>query len=459
MKSTRKESITPASAPPSALGRRSFLKNIGAVAAGLAVAPMIVPSRVFGANERVVLGFIGVGNQGRDLIGAFRQFCDIGAIADVYLPRAREVAEGMNVKNVYQDYRMLLELNDIDAVVVATPLHWHALNCIHAAQAGKDIYCEKPLTHSITEGRRIVQAVHKYKRVFQTGSQQRSGRNEHIGLTFVRNGVLGKLERVLLYNYRSPQETGHPHEAVPEGLDWDMWCGPAEKPPYNFVIWDNRSNPSWSGIRPFSGGDMTDWGSHGLDIAQWGLGMDEGGPLEVWTEGEPFTPMTSTPEHPGGRRGGPRSPKVYMRYPGDIIIEFEGGHQSGARFIGERGSINVTRGGFSSDPSDLTAERRMQHPDVVLHRGLEYTLENNHYQDWVNCIKERRDPVAPAEAGHRTATFCHLANIARWVSELTGETGQRLKWDATEERFTNSMEANRFVNPPYRTGYVLPHEV
>jgi predicted dehydrogenase len=342
---------------------------------------------------------------------------------------------------------------------VATPLHWHALNCIHAAQAGKDIYCEKPLTHSITEGRRIVQAVHKYKRVFQTGSQQRSGRNEHIGLTFVRNGVLGKLERVLLYNYRSPQETGHPHEAVPEGLDWDMWCGPAEKPPYNFVIWDNRSNPSWSGIRPFSGGDMTDWGSHGLDIAQWGLGMDEGGPLEVWTEGEPFTPMTSTPEHPGGRRGGPRSPKVYMRYPGDIIIEFEGGHQSGARFIGERGSINVTRGGFSSDPSDLTAERRMQHPDVVLHRGLEYTLENNHYQDWVNCIKERRDPVAPAEAGHRTATFCHLANIARWVSELTGETGQRLKWDATEERFTNSMEANRFVNPPYRTGYVLPHEV
>lgn len=238
-----------------------------------------------------------------------------------------------------------------------------------------------------------------------------------------------------------------------------MWCGPAEKPPYNFVIWDNNSNPSWSGIRPFSGGDMTDWGSHGLDIAQWGMGMDDSGPLEIWTEGAPFKPMISTPENPGGRRGGPRNPKVLMRFPGDIIVDFGHGHQSGARFIGERGSINVTRGGFSSDPSDLTAERRMENPDVVLYRGLEYALQNNHYQDWLNCIKERRDPVAPAETGHRTATFCHLANIARWVTGVTGETGQKLKWDATEERFTNSPEANRFVNPPYRNGYVLPDVV
>ena len=224
-----------------------------------------------------MLGGIGVGNQGSGNVRSLSRSCDIAAITDVYLPRAESFAKSVGAKHVYQDYRKLLEHRDIDAVVICTPHHWHAPCCIHAAQAGKDIFCEKPLTNSILEGRRIVEAVRKYGRVLQTGLQQRSGGNEYRGIMHVRNGTIGKVTRVLASNYCSPMEPKWPRQDIPEGLDWDFWCGPAVPPPYNFVIWDNRSNPSWVSIRPFSGGNMTDRGGHGLDIAQWGLGMDDSG--------------------------------------------------------------------------------------------------------------------------------------------------------------------------------------
>lgn len=406
-----------------------------------------------GANDRIVLGGIGVGNQGSGLVRAFSRSCDVAAIADVYLPRAEEVARSVGARHVYQDYRELLERQDIDAVIVATPIHWHALNCIHAAQAGKDIYCEKPLSYSIVEGRRIVEAVRKYRRVFQTGIQQRSGRNEYAGIMHVRNGSLGKLTRVVATNFYSPMEPKHPEEKIPEGLDWDMWCGPAEPPPYNFVIWDNRSNPSWVSIRPFSGGNMSDRGGHGLDVAQWGMGLDDSGPEEVWVEGEPFETMYSTPENPGGRQRGVGSPKVWMRFPGDVVLELGGGPDwSGVRFIGEKGSITVTRDHSSSDPPELIAEP-VAEPEVELYRSP------GHHRDWLDCIRERRDPVAPAETGHRSATICNLGNIVRWVSEVTGETGQRLQWDTQKERFTNSPEGNRFLHRPERKRYALPDRV
>lgn len=433
--------------------RRGFLHTGAAAGVAAVTAPYFVPARAMGANDRIVLGSIGVGNQGGSLVRSFARQCAIAAIADVYLPRAREVAAAVGAKDAYQDYRQLLDRKDIDAVIVATPLRWHALNCIHAAQAGKDIYCEKPLTYTIVEGRRIVEAVRKYKRVLQTGSQQRSGGHEYTGCTYVRNGAIGKVTRVLASNYCSPMEPQHPEQEIPEGLDWDMWCGPAEKPPYNLVIWDNRSNPSWVSIRPFSGGEMTDWGSHGLDMAQWGLGMDESGPVEVWVEGEPFRPIISTPEQPGGRHRGPNAPKVMMKYAGDIVMELAGGPgNSGVRFVGEKGTVTVTRGNFRSDPAELTAEP-LKEPKVELYRST------NHYQNWLDCIKDRRDPVANAETGHRSATICHLGNIARWVSELTGQTGQKLAWDPVAEQFTNSPEANRFLDRPRRKGFQLPATV
>lgn len=443
----------------STMNRRSFLKRAAAASVATATVPMILPQNALGANDRVVLGMIGVGVRGSQLIGPFSRNCRIAAVSDVYLPRAREVAASSDIKDVYQDYRELLERKDIDAVVIATPLHWHGLNCLHAAQAGKDIFCEKPLAYSIAEGRRIVDAVRKYKRVFQTGVQGRLHRNAHTGCLHVRNGTIGRISRVIAHNYASPWEPKHSEQAVPDGLDWDRWCGPAERPPYNYVIWDNRSVPSWVSVRPFSGSSMTDWGSHGLDLAQWGLGMDESGPEEVWVEGEPFKQLQSTDDAPGSRQGGPRGPEVHMKYPGDIVMQFAGGVRwQEVRFIGEKGTINVTRDGFSSDPSELMSQR-LENPKVQLYRGYEYALKNDIFQDWLNCIKERRDPAANAEVGQRTVTICHLANIARWVSGITGETGQKLKWDAEKERFTNSPEANRFLDPPRRKGYELPDTV
>ena len=445
------------------------------VAASALAFPTILPSRVLGrngnpgANDRLVFGVIGVGNMGTGHVQNFSKRGSIAAIADAYLPHAEENAKWLadndrvgkgNTVEVVQDYRKLLERDDIDAVIIASPQHWHALQSIHAAQAGKDIYCEKPITYSIWEGRQVVKAVEKHNVVFQTGSQQRSSHVSHLGLTHVRNGTIGKIRRVLASNYRSPQDNGWPGMPVHDGLDWDLWCGPAQKPEFNHAIWSNKGNvqPCWSGIRLFSGGDMTDWGSHGIDMIQWGLGMDLAGPEEVWVEGEPFKPMVSTPEQPGGRRGGPNSPKVFMRYPGGTILEFEGGHESGGTFIGENGQISVTRQNVQSDPPELTRQP-LENPGDEIYRGHEYARSTDHAQDWMNAVKERRNPVANAETGHRTATVCHLGNIARWVSGITGETGHKLKWDAAAERFTNSDEANRFVRTPSRKGYEIPEVV
>jgi len=455
------------------MNRRSFLKRSLAVSAiGF---PTIIPSRVLGrngnegANDRITLGMIGVGSMGSGHVQNFSNHCSIAAIADACLPHAEKNAKWLydnkrvpagGKVDVYQDYRKLLERDDIDAVIIASPLHWHARHAIHAAQAGKHIYCEKPLTYSIWEGRQIAKAVEKYKIAFQTGSQQRSGATSHLGITHIRNGTIGKIKRVLAHNNRSPQEINWPAMDIPEGLDWDLWCGPAQKPDYNYAIWSNKGDaqPAWSGAKPFSGGDVTDWGSHGLDMVQWGLGMDTSGPEEVWVEGDPYTPMVSTPEKPGGRRGGPNSPIVFMKYPGDIIVEHNGGNQSGGTFIGENGQIEVTRQRSTGNPRELT-QKPFENPADEIHRGYEYARRTSHGQDWLNCIKEGGTPVASAETGHRTATVCHLANITRWVSGITGETGHKLKWDAVNERFTNSDEANQFLRTPYREGYEVPEEI
>jgi predicted dehydrogenase len=441
---------------PAVFHRRTLLRSglssgLGAaVAAG--TAPLFIPARAFGANERIVIGGIGVGNQGSGLVSSFAKLASVAAISDVYLPRAEQVAGAVGAGSVHQDYRALLDRKDIDAVIVATPHHWHALCCIHAAQAGKDIYCEKPLAYSILEGRKVVEAVRKHGRVLQTGMQQRSGIKEQAGGRLVRAGGLGKLSRVVASNYASPMEPDFPEQPVPAGLDWERWCGPADLLPFNKAVWDNRSNPSWVSLRPFSGGAMTDWGAHGLDMAQWGLGMDSSGPEEVWVEGAAFQPQVSTPEKPGGRQKGPSAPKVCMRYPGDIVLELTSGPQFGVTFVGDKGRLTLQRGSFKADPADLTA-------DPAAAEAVEIIRSTNHHQNWLDCIKSRQEPAAGAEVGQRSTSLGHLANIARWVSGLTGETDKRLRWDAAAERFTNSDEANGFLSRAYRAGYTLPDEV
>lgn len=433
------------------LTRSRFLQGGFATGLGVFSAPQIISARVLGASDRVVVGMIGVGNRGRDLLRSLKGRVDVEAVADVYLPRAEEIAKSIGAKHVYQDYRKLLEQKNIDAVVIATPHRWHALNSIHAAQAGKDIYCEKPLSFSIREGRRVVEVVRKHKRVLQVGTQLRSQEKVYRGCMHVRNGTIGKVKRVLAVNYHSPMAIKHPKQDIPKGLDWDMWCGPAEPPPFNFVIWDNRSKPSWSSVRPFSGGDIAEGGPHGLDLAQWGLGMDNSGPMEVWTEGEPFKSMTSTPKAPGERHGGPNAPKIFMKYASGKVLALIGGPRngSGVHFVGENGTVEIGNNHVDSDPVELIS-KPVENPKIQIERS------SDHIDNWLECIKERRDPIASVEIGHRSATVCHLGNIARWISQITGETGQRLQWDVEKERFSNSDEGNRFLESTYRKGYELP---
>ena len=365
------------------------------------------------------------------------------AVADVNLPRAESVATVHKAK-AYQDYRRLLENKDVDAIITATPEHWRALICVAACQAGKDLYVEKPMSLTVKEGRLIVQAVRKYNRVFQTGSQQRSMIRNHIGCEFIRKGGLGKVTRVIAHNYPSPWEGALPEEKMPEGLDWEMWCGPAPKVPYNKDLYLPRANPGWLSFRPYSGGEMTGWGSHGFDQVQCALGMDLTGPIEMWTEGSAWETVTYTAAEPKARGDKQCSqPKVFFRYPGDIIMELGDGPDGGAIFIGEKGKVTINRGVCESEPDDLLQETIRNRP-----KGM----SENHIKNWLDCIKSREKPIADVEIGHRSASVCHLGNIARRL-------GRKLKWDPEKEIFPEDKEANQHLEREHRKGWELPAKV
>ena len=436
------------------VSRRQFLRRGAGVAAAAGFAmPTLIPGGVLarqgapGANDRIGVAGIGVGRQGGGLVRGARNKSDVRmvAVADVYFPRAEAVAQSLDAV-AYQDYRKLLERRDVDAVITATTDQWRALTCIHAAQAGKDIYAEKPLTLTIREGRLIVQAVEKYGRVLQTGSQQRSQAANRYGCELVRNGRLGKIQMVIGSNYPSPWEADLPSQPVPEGLDWDMWCGPAPLVPYHADLFAPRANPGWISFRPYSGGEMTGWGPHGLDQIQWALGMDETGPVEVWTEGPDFDPPTYT--EPESRARGEKicaQPMVYFRYANGIVLKLDNGNPGGGIFVGDQGKIEIFRGRVTSNPGEL-AKTPIGDDEIHL------TRSSDHMQNWLDCIKNREKPIADAETGHRSSTVCHLGNIARWV-------GRRLRWDPVAERFPEDEDANQFLDRPRRAPYELPETI
>jgi predicted dehydrogenase len=414
----------------------------------------VVPSGVLasedqpGANDRIGLAGIGIGRQGGGLMrgAASSKQARIVAIADVHIKRGEETVKSLGGQSAYQDYRKLLERKDVDAIITATPDHWRALVCIHACQAGKDIYAEKPMTLTIREGRLMVDAVRKYKRVLQTGSQQRSTAANRHGCELIRNGRIGKVHTVIGHNYPSPWECALPGQPVPEGLDWDMWCGPAEVVPYHTDLYKPRANPGWISFRPYSGGEMTGWGAHGLDQIQWALGMDESGPVEVWTEGEKFNPPTYT--QPESRARGEkmcRTPMVFYRYADDITLKLDNGNPGGAIFIGDAGKIEIFRGRVTSNPAEIAK-------DPLTDAKVRLYESNNHLQNWFDCIKSRERPVADVEIGHRSSTVCHLGNIARWA-------GRRLRWDPVKEVFPDDEEANTYLDRPRRKPYQLPETV
>jgi len=413
------------------LSRRSFLRT--ATATALAT-PLLLPGRIWSAesgaqpNSRVAMGFIGVGTQGRHLLNSFLPHGNIQVVAvcDVDTTRRehhkQKVEEFYAAKQdktfkgcaAYTDFRELLERKDIDAVVIATPDHWHAYPVVAAANAGKDI-CEKPLSLTIHEARAMVNAVRKNERVFQTGSMQRSDGAFWKGCTLVRNGKIGRIKEVYA-NVGGPSKwCDLPEEPMEPGLDWDLWLGPAPQRPYNSVLSPRGVHthfPNWRGYREYSGGGMTDWGAHHFDIAQWGLGMDESGPVEI------------TP--PDGKD----IKQLRYTYANGSVLIHGGlkGYNFGVVFVGTDGKVCVDRGRFKAEPESLEKENFDALP-VQLYKS------NNHYKDFVDCIRTRKRPICDVEVGARSVTVCHLGNLAYWNTRA-------LKWDPRTEQFIGDSEAN-----------------
>lgn len=428
--------------------RRGFLLGValGSAAVG---APRFVPSSVLaapgrpGANDRIGVGYVGVGRRGNQLMGLPPEG-QIVAAADVDARRAEAVAAQRKCR-AYTDYRKLLEAKDVDAVVIATPDHWHVIPAIHACQAGKDIYLEKPLSLTVREGRVLVDAVRKHQRVLQTGSQRRSMAGHRLGCELVRSGVAGKIHTVLILNYPGPWEARFPGQPVPKGLDWDAWCGPTEPVSFHEDIFIQRSRPGWISLLPYSGGEMTGTGAHGFDQIQWALDTDHTGPVEVSCEGGKLGPIVyEAPENLGrGNRLTSEGRRVRMKYASGIEVRLEPGEPAaGAVFIGDLGKIRIGNNTVDSNPPDLAKTP----PDQL---KVRLPVSDNHLKDWFEAIKFRSRPIADVEIGHRSAVVCHLGNIARWV-------GRPLRWDPEKEVFPGDDEANQFLDRPRRTGYELP---
>ncbi len=437
----------------STLGRRRFLKAAGAVAA----VPWVVPSSVLGGtppSERIHVAFIGTGNQSRVDVPQMLQLDDVQVVAvcdvnrgsygyarpqdflgrepvkqqvdDFYAERAGTA--GYRGCDAYIDFRDVLVRDDIDAVMIVTPDHWHALMTVMAARAGKDIYCQKPMTLFVEEGRAMIAAVREHGRVFQTGSQYRSHPMVRRVCELIRNGRIGEVKRVVSWVPGAPvgPGPGWQPEPVPEGLEYDLWLGPAPAAPYH----SDRALYRFRFILDYSGGQVTNTGAHSNDIVQWALGTDETGPVEFEDLGAQWPPeghLFNTAVHTDFR----------ARYAHGVELICRTDSQGfGARFEGTDGWIEYVWGKVTSEPESLA-------DSVIGPDEVHLPVSNNHYRDFIDAVKARRDPIEPVEVGHRTTTLCHLGNIAMLL-------GRKVAWDPVAERCPGDAEANAMLRRPYR---------
>jgi len=423
--------------------RRDFIKT---AAAALAVAT-IIPSRVFGANapsKTLTMACIGVGRMGRgDMKEVLRAGGDgvrIIAVCDTDRNRAQKAAQEVDKHygtkdqvSVFQDFRDLLALKDIDGVTISTPDHQHACVAVAAAKAGKDIYLQKPLTYSIVEGRRLVEAVRKNKVILQVGSQQRSSQYFRITCELVRNGRIGKLQGI---EVGLPDDKGTGNAAVvpvPVNLDFKQWLGPALDAPYaedRVHPQKNYDRPGWLQIEQYCRGMITGWGAHMFDIAQWGLGTDiDSGPVEVEAKGE-FPDRGLFDVH--------TTFKGEALYANGLKMTSANG-PAGVKFIGTNGWIWVDRGGFKAHDRDIFRQE-ISEKETRLYRS------KDHMADFLNAMRTRKDPICPVEVGHRTNSVCIIHHIAM-------KLGRKLKWNPVDERFTGDDEANKLLDYQHRTGW------
>ena len=448
--------------------RRTFLKST--LTAG-AVAPFILPSHIWAAetqpNDRLTLGFIGMGTQNRGLMSGFldRKETQTLAVCDVDSTRranAKKMVEDKYAKQTgsdykgcaaYNDFRELIARKDIDAVVIATPDHWHALIAIAAARGGKDIYCEKPLCQSVAEARAMVDAVRKNNRVFQTGSMQRSSKEFRVACELVQNGVIGKVERVEVSVGDPGIVCNLPEQEAEPGLDWDMWLGPAPKRAYHSELSPrgvHKHFPNWRNYREYGGGMITDWGAHHFDIAQWGMGMDNSGPVEVFPA-----------DKPNAKRG------ARFKYANGVEVFHKDG--PGVTFFGSAGKVIVNRGKFELwmgeqqkagaipkvpegekvDRSKLLAQDLdAVEKEYLSDAKVKLYTSRNHGTDWLNAIKTRKPPICDVEVGARTVTVCHLVNLAYYH-------GEKFQWDPKANKFAGGTGKAEWLDVPHRDPWKL----
>jgi predicted dehydrogenase len=440
------------------LSRRGFLERSLAgltIGAGLLVwyAQEIIAQeraqaqpRPAGANERIVMGAIGVGGRGTVIMNDARRQTGVQmvAVCEVDAERRNRAATqvGGNCAR-HGDFRELLQNRNINAVTIGTPDHWHVMIAIAALRAGKDVYCEKPLTLTIDEGKALVRAVRETNRIFQVGSQQRSSANFRLACELVRNGRLGRIQAI--ETHIGENTTGGPFAtaAVPAGLDWNFWQG--QTPQVDFV--PQRCHHSFRWWYEYSGGKMTDWGAHHNDIAQWALGMDTSGPAEIRAL------QATAPSRERNSYNIHSTFEVHLTYANGpegangTILKCMSRGENGVRFEGEDGKwIFVSRSRIAAGRGTQTDRSILNDP--LPRDAVRLPVSTNHMANFVESVRHRRPPICTAEVGHRSASVCHLANIALRMSQTY--PGQIMRWNPREERFVDNDDANRWLSRPLR---------
>ncbi len=429
--------------------RRTFIKTI---AAPVVAAPFILPSRVWTnpPSNRITMGFVGTGIQSRYLLSKFIRTTQVLAVCDVDSTRrkvSRESVDKFYTENKdlgtpgckeYNDYRELLGRKDIDTVCIATPDHWHSAVFTLALKNGKDVYCEKPLTHNLQEAIDVISNVDKYKRVLQTGSMQRSSKEFRIACELVQNGVVGKISHVECSFSGPPKPCDLGEEPMEPGLDWNMWLGPAPMRPYNSILSPrgiHKHFPLWRDYMEYGTGGVGDWGAHHLDIAQWGLGMDNSGPVEVR-----FTDGAAT--------------LVYAS--GITVTRVDNGF--GVHFFGSDGEVKVNRGiieviikgkkvvsYLGKESKDTTLEAELTKAEQTLLKGAKIKLYNSpsHYDDFLNSVVKRTKPITSEQVGARTVICCHLMNQLYFHNST-------IKWDPKKLAFAGGTGNPAWLTTNYR---------
>jgi len=427
-------------------GRKTTRRDILQAAAGICAFPYIVPASVFGQSRteapsnRITMACIGLGGRGKENLRSFlgHKNCRIVAVCDVNANRLEEARKIVNDQYgnsdcaTYWDYREVLARDDVDAVSIATPDAWHVLQSVEAARAGKDIFLEKPLGLSVRDDIALREAVRGYDRVFQFGTQQRSDWNFGFACELVQNGRIGKLQRIVVAVPASRAVGLVRPSPVPAWLDWERWVGPARWMPFTQGIVGNCGE--WGHISNFSLGWITTWGIHHVDIAQWGSGSDDTGPVEV--EG--------TGEFPGeGLYDCATAWDMTWKYANGVVVRFVDNHKQpqGVRFEGTDGWVFVKRGALEAEPKSVLQER-------IRPQDRHLSLGTDHWGGFLDCVRTRKTPVSSIGSAVRTDTVCHICDIAMRL-------GRKLRWDPVAEQFVNDTEANRMLTRSWRSPWHL----